>query len=470
MLYYISHGGVIMLSYLELKNYKSFSDIKLDLRKPYGVPKKIVFIYGENGSGKTNLLSSILFLMQSTNTLENQIKLKRIAEIKKNVLDSIKDEVLQQKILQQMLRLQVFSLSQLIEDYKMLATDKPMSLKFGFRLDGSDGSYYMEFSDSNIVNEELRYKINEREGIFFSLSKNKTYLSPTIFSNTNYRKELQDNIDKYWGNHTFLSILFSDIQSKNPKYIEERLSSNIMTVISWLRKFSIWCKQCSHETMQISIPYKCMSDLEKGYVKDSNDKELKQFENALNTFFTQLYSDIKAVYYVFTPVDDKFSYELCFRKQIDGSLIDVPISLESTGTLKLLEIFPVLFAGVAGASVFIDEIDSGIHDLLMKNILEHLDDSLTGQFIATTHNTLLMESLSPENTYIIRIDSKGHKKIDCVADYKVRTQKTNSIRSKYLRGDYDGIPFTGYFDFKELVDDVIDKMQLSSETKDGDYE
>ena len=50
-----------MLTYLELKNFKSFSDIKFDLRKAYGEPKKIAFIYGENGSGKSSLISSYYF-------------------------------------------------------------------------------------------------------------------------------------------------------------------------------------------------------------------------------------------------------------------------------------------------------------------------------------------------------------------------------------------------------------------------
>ena len=53
MLYYIPKGGVSVLSYIRLRNFKSFSDIMFDLRGKGGIPKKKVFVYGENGSGKS---------------------------------------------------------------------------------------------------------------------------------------------------------------------------------------------------------------------------------------------------------------------------------------------------------------------------------------------------------------------------------------------------------------------------------
>jgi AAA15 family ATPase/GTPase len=455
-----------MLTFLELKNFKSFSDITFDLRKAYGEPKKIAFIYGENGSGKSNLMSSLLFLLKTLNTLINQIKLKDIPDFKNSILDSTKNEKISQQMFQNILRMHFSTLSDLIDDYKMLGNGQKMSLKFGFRINESDGSYYMEFSEHEIIREELRYQINEREGVVFSFAKNQTTLSPTIFCDVSYRKELQDNIEKYWGKHSFMAVLCNEIETKNSKYIKVRLSKNLLDVIDWMRKLSVWCKESKGETARISIPFKFMRQLEKGTVKSQNNKELKRCEMALNTFFTQLYSDIKAVHYVFTPEENKYSYELYFKKQIGGKLIDIPISIESTGTQKLLEIFPILFAGVTGVSVFIDEIDSGIHDLLMKNLLEHLDDSFKGQFIATTHNTLLMERLPPENTYIIRVNANGAKSIDCVADYKQRTQKTNNMRSKYLRGDYDGIPYMGYFDFQEIVEDMLEN--IPSIDRDGD--
>ncbi|NLL25508.1 MAG: AAA family ATPase [Spirochaetales bacterium] len=54
-----------MLLYIKLKNFKSFSNIMFDLRGKGGIPKRVAFIYGENGAGKSNLMSSLLFLRKT---------------------------------------------------------------------------------------------------------------------------------------------------------------------------------------------------------------------------------------------------------------------------------------------------------------------------------------------------------------------------------------------------------------------
>lgn len=458
-----------MITYLKLKNFKSFSDILLDLRKAHGEPKTLVFIYGENGSGKSNLMSSILFLLQTLKTMENQIKIKDVQAYKKNLLESIENNEIQKQIIEHILHEQFITLSDLISEYKMIGSNQAMLVELGFRIEGLDGSYLMEFSENEILKEELRYQINTREGKIFSLLNRKVTLSPTIFFDLNYKKELENDIEKYWGKHTFMSILSSEIKTKNKRYMNSKINKNLINVISEIRKLSVWCKEGRGETASIAIPFKLMKQLEEGSIKSKNDKELKLCEKGLNTFFTQLYSDIKNVHYVFHPRENGYTYELYFKKLIDGKLISIPISLESTGTRKLLEIFPMLFSSVSGETVFIDEIDSGIHDLLMKNLFDNLAETIQGQLIVTTHNTLLMESLPPESTYIIRIDAKGNKKIDSVASYKKRTQKTNNMRQKYLRGDYQGVPYTGYFDFQELVEDVLESLP-SSNGKEDDKE
>lgn len=446
-----------MLSYLELNNFKSFSNVTFDLRKAYNQPKKIAFIYGENGSGKSNLISSLLFLTQTQNTLGYQMKLGEAKSL--DDLKLIKNDEAREEVLRIFMESRYRSLERLIESYKMISTsnNESMSLKIGFRIEDKDGSYYMKFSNNEIIKEELRYQINEREGLVLSIEKNKKpILSPSIFIDNNYKKELLDSVEKYWGKNTFLSILTYERELKNEKFIKNRINQNLFDVLKWLNHLSVYCKQCDGDAAHISIPFEILKDLEEGNINQKDSKELKACEKALNIFFTRLYSDIKKVYYKIEHEKDTISYELYFKKQLNNKLLDIPFSLESTGTQKLLEYFPMLFSCLVGASVFIDEIDNGIHDLLMKTVLESLYDIIEGQLIVTTHNTLLMESMGARSTdsiYIIHSDSMGNKSIRCLSDYKERTQKTNNIRNKYLRGDYEGIPFVGDLDFDEIYDE-----------------
>ena len=109
-----------------------------------------------------------------------------------------------------------------------------------------------------------------------------------------------------------------------------------------------------------------------------------------------------------------------------------------------------------GQTVFIDEMDDGIHDLLFAKIIDSLRDVMQGQLVITTHNTTLLEYLEPKEVYVIQKDIEANTLIECVNNYEQRTQKTNSIRSKYLRGDYEGIPHVDAFDAEFLQEQLVD--------------
>lgn len=448
-----------MLSYIKLKNFKSYKDITLDLRGSNGVPKKIAFIYGENGSGKSNLMYSVLFLSQTLHTLRNQERLKGLEEPgAAEVLESIQNEETKKEVFRNLMRAQFPTLAELIEEYKTIDCTDNMEIEVGFCLDGKRGIYSLVFDQHEIIEEKLRYQIQERIGTLFEINKEKALLSPSVFFDSEYRSELTEEIEKYWGKHTFVSLLFYEQQTKNSKYISGRVKKSILEVLGWLDTFSVLCKHNKGETGKMSIPYKFLRQLNRGIVKDKENRELKAFEGVLNTFFTHLYSDVKQAFYHFEPLEKGYKYELTLKKQVEGRLLDIPFSIESTGTENLLHLFPFLFSAVAGKTVLVDELDSGIHDLLICQIIEFLKDSLHGQFIATTHNTLLMRQLPNDAVYIIRTDAEGRKDIACISDYSFRTQRTNNIQSKYLDGAYEGVPYVGYLDFEELVSDVIDQM------------
>lgn len=464
-----------MLSYLRLENFKAFTDITLDLRAAHGRPKKVAFLYGENGSGKTSLTEGILFLIETCRTLSRQMDVDQIASLKKELAKRIQDDGMQKRLLERILHDHFLTLPELAAEYRMLATREPLALTVGFRVAQADGSYRLVLSRRGVVlEEELRCRIREREGVAFSLRKGeKATLSPSVFNDGDYRQELCETIDKYWGKHTFLAILFDERQTKNEAYLRRRVQGNLLAVLDWFDKLSVFCRQANVETGRVAIPLSVLRDLEKGIVPDPEDRELRLMEAVLNTFFTRLYTDIKAVRYTLRPREDAYAYELTFVKQVDGRLIEVPASHESTGTRKLLSLFPLLLTGLLGNTVFLDEMDNGIHDLLIKELLgsvrEALQEALQGQLIVTTHNTLLLESLPPDEVYILHADAEGHKQATCLADYGKRLQKNHNLRRGYLRGDYEGIPYIGDLDLQELVEEIEEALETyGTDEEDGE--
>ena len=142
-----------------------------------------------------------------------------------------------------------------------------------------------------------------------------------------------------------------------------------------------------------------------------------------------------------------------FDKLINGKIRSIPYNLESTGTIKLLDIFPYIYKCLNKGTVFIDEIDSGVHDLLMNHLLVNLEKQIKGQLVITTHNTMLLQKIKPDYSYVINVDLNGNKTLNCVKDYG-RIQNNHNVSTRYINGIFGGIPQPGHIDLQEIMSSI----------------
>lgn len=189
---------------------------------------------------------------------------------------------------------------------------------------------------------------------------------------------------------------------------------------------------------------------------DDNEKELEEIEAILNSIFTGLYSDIKNVYYKTEIEDEKIYYQLYLKKLINNKVLDINFNRESTGTMRILDILPAILQAIMGNVSIIDEFDSGIHDLMVRDILKEVNRNIEGQLILTTHNTLLLEEKEfLKNINFIVIDGRGKKQILNIGDYDNRTHPNHNARDLYLKGMYQAVPNTGNFDLEEVKQKLL---------------
>lgn len=142
-------------------------------------------------------------------------------------------------------------------------------------------------------------------------------------------------------------------------------------------------------------------------------------------FFTQAYTDIKDVFYERRYEEKEISYKLHVKKMIGGKVRIIDFEHESAGTQHILEIIRSLLGVFCRVTVVYDEIDNGIHDLLLKNILESMIDDISEQLIITTHNIYMLESIDIKSVYLITVDYQGNKEVKCLDKYP-RIQGTNN--------------------------------------------
>lgn len=453
-----------MFTYVKAKNFKSLKDIEFNLNKTKTKTNQFISIYGENGSGKTNIVELFKLLQQSTMSRATDIAMNKMPKefwkIQEEMSDQLPTEIRQ-----------IFQLSFNLKEYRMLDEEEPTEIEYGFKINDNDGFYYIKFDDE-IIEEKLYYMAEKQRAYLFQINKenNKIIknLNKNIFINEKYNEELIDGIDKYWGKYTFLSLLSFEAIEKNKDYIDNNISKNIMEVIDKIWSMTVHVDKGALKIIPDGfVKVRKLNNIQKGIVEKDKLPEIKKYENVLNIFFTQAYADIKEVKYKINEKEDRIHYELYFYKMIGGQIKSIPSKLESDGTRRILNQFDTIIGSLLGETVIIDEIDNGIHDVLMKNIIMSIKDEITGQLIITTHNTLLLEILPKEYIYILSTDYNGNKTINSIKEYGIKIQKNNNARDLYFKGVFGGIPTTDYIDFEEIKYALEDSKD-NEENADGE--
>lgn len=453
-----------MFTYVKAKNFKSLKDIEFNLNKTKTKTNKFISIYGENGSGKTNIVELFKLLQQlimsrATDVAMNKVP-KEFWKIQEEMSDQLPTEIRQ-----------IFELSLNLKEYRMLEEEEPTEIEYGFKINDNDGFYYIKFDDE-IIEERLYYMAGKQRAYLFQINKENNKfiknLNKNIFINEKYNEELIDGIDKYWGKYTFLSLLSFEAIEKNKNYIDNNISKNIIEVIDRIWLMTVHVDKGALKIIPDSlVKARKLNNIQKGIVKKDKLPEIKKYENVLNIFFTQAYADIKEVKYKINEKEDRIHYELYFYKMIGGKIKSIPSKLESDGTRRILNQFDTIIGSLLGETVIIDEIDNGIHDVLMKNIIMSIKDEITGQLIITTHNTLLLEILPKEYIYILSTDYNGNKTINSIKEYGIKIQKNNNARDLYFKGIFGGIPTTDYIDFEEIKY-TLEDLEDNEENADGE--
>lgn len=435
-----------MFEYVNLKNFKSFGNIELNLLDRNKKPKKMILIYGENGIGKSNLASAFFMLSETLRTMD-------VRDLMETLLSDESGQVKNNETIKKYFRFRYKDIETLIKENKTVSSTEPMVMEFGFQIKGKSGRYLLEMSDSQIIHERLEYTITQRKGVYFDITPEKATINAKIFHDKSAFQAIKKACKKFWGKHSLLSIILHELDDKADSYIREQLEANFARLLSFFTKISCKIKFGSRQERGIiGLPHEIMGAFENGHIAKSDEDILNRTEKMLTTFFKITYKDIIRAYYRKTYEDDEIEYQLMLSKMIAGKQREIDFSLESTGTQALIQQLPFMLVSAKGAVSIIDEFDTGIHDLLVKALATSLYDCIEGQLIMTTHNTLLMEADIPkECIYVINEVSAGEKEIQCILHYNNKIGENNNIRKQYLYGKYSGIPEAPTIDFKSLL-------------------
>ncbi len=395
-----------MLIRFSFKNFKSFKNENcLDMEATslkeheYNVAKtengeylKVSAIYGANASGKTNVLQAFDYM-------------------KKRILvsdDSKKNSPIDEENI-----------------YSFMINNDPIALEVEILAKNNKiYKYGFELVKDNIISEWLYEKrVNKFYSIFERENNN-------IKMMKDHKLSKLANIDE--------RTLFLNIYSKIDKDNED-----FNNVYDWFVNSTYWDLGNPNFERLINnrVSLKILSD--ENYKKELL-KFIKTFDSGIEGIKITPDS-IEAVKSNNGIIDIKV-----IHKGENEELKALPFYLESNGTRKMFYLFDFFMDALKnGMILFVDELDTKLHPLLTRYIINLFHNSNTnkgnGQLIYSTHDTVNLnkETFRRDEIWFAEKDKYGISTIYSLADYKINDVKVRNdatYNKDYLSGRYGAIP------------------------------
>lgn len=447
-----------MFTKITLENFRSFDHIVFDLTEKGNVPKHLAVLYGENGAGKSNLMSAFVLLPELTRTMDVRDAYERLL-----TRDAIFQDEKMEKVMCEQMRHSLRDMSAIIKDYRMIDCEDPIVAEYEFNINGNNGCYRVEFGQDEIVHERLEYVLNRRRGLYFDCSSDGILINDTVIQGTNgkdFLVDVKETAKRYWGKHSLLAILLYEMKDKSNAFGRDNVTENFNTVLREFRGLSCAVSMGNKSWEGLSSKLQVLKRPLQGHLSLRRETELDYASDFFTQLFTSVDLSVRKIFYKKEFHDDEIYYKLIEEKYIAGNYRRIDFERESAGNCQLLNISCYLLTACMGGVVILDEAEANIHDLLFQKLLEEIRPILKGQVIMTTHNTMLMEaSFAREATYILSVDpdNPSDKKIRCISDYRKRTYAANNIRNKYLNCEYGGVPELRQTEFQESIEKICNE-------------
>ena len=441
-----------MVSKLILDNFKSFNHFEVDFynNKVERTVKNLVMIYGENGIGKSSIVEAFKFLSSSFFSI---IRLKSIDKI---IREYGKDDVSLRFSFSKLLNEN--DLSTYIRAYKTISATSPMRVSFEFIIKGNKYAYDSYYDSDMIIEEKLTYNAQT----IFSVMNNNLRLSDKHFHSKDFNSLIVRYFNLYYGKHSLLACINQAGLEINNESRKNALSKEMVFLMAEIEQMFIYVNNDS-ENMEKVVVFGgeshhagLLSNMIEGRYGERMKEKLEKTKLALSMFYSSLYSNIVGVdYKIETDKNGGKRYSLFFLERINDKTIKVPYARESTGTRKLVSLFGMLYSlCISDITIVIDEIDNGINDILLKTIVDSLSDTLKGQLIFTTHDTLLLGYSNKNSTYVLNREPNNDISIYSLSEFGRKIQKGTDVIKQYIKGLYGGVPQSNMFSMQYIVEGV----------------
>ena len=378
---------------------------------------KIAYIYGANGSGKSNFCKIIL-------QIQRAIMLSPIrASNNPQLLDMLplKDELAVQR-----------------NYFKFDVAGKRRETSYSIQILIDDVLYTYSFSiaeNHDVISEKLTKKKRRTETILERTSPK--FESITLKSEL---KSFQDNVHVVKNNALCLSMA---------SFLNNKLATTIVATITNIQVVNMAAMRglsnLSEETFSAEKKEEYLRILK------SADPTLEDIQVEFNEKKVEKHSldsddlENRAVVLKSVRVDVKSTHSI-YDNHEAVSQSELPfLQIESNGTIKLLDILPTIFDALSTGNILIvDEIENGLHPTVVKKMIELFYNPETNphnaQLICTTHNILLInEAVQRDEIWLMDKNEYGESSMKHISDIS-GLRSYDKLGQKMIEGAFGAMP------------------------------
>ena len=412
---------IIKVQNIRIKNIKNVKngEINIPLSFEESRNSNVVGLYGQNGTGKTTVVEAFSILKKLI-----------CGWIEKEHLPTTSEKLLY-----------------LETDYAILDFDFLVQNKHGeFHL-----NYYVELQEGKerlvTLSEKLSYRENEKNKKFKTLvSKENNNIqirtkSLNSFSETLRVKIMVINELAKGQNISFifhedlkelLSEQLNDIETELVKNLAVDFNRDLhvinnenigLLMTKYIMPFSVHL-----EKTRGFIPYDLASP---AVLPEKLYKVLCELIEQNNKVLTTIIPGLEIkINEISNQMNDEGEVGISFEFLSKRGNRELPLRTESEGVLKIISVLSVLIATYnnPNACVVIDELDAGIFEYLLGELLTVIKEGGEGQLIFTSHNLRVLEVLSTKDLWFTTINEenryiqlKGIKKMNNARDVYLRS-------------------------------------------------
>ena len=378
---------------------------------------KIAYIYGANGSGKSNFCKIIL-------QIQRAIMLSPIrASNNPQLLDMLplKDELAVQR-----------------NHFKFDVSGKERATSYSIQILIDDVLYTYSFSiaeNYDVISEKLTKKKRRTETILERTSPK--FESITLKSEL---KSFENNVYVVKNNALCLSMA-SFLNNKLATLIVSTIT-NIQVVnmaamrgLSNLSEESFSAEQKEKYLRILKSADPTLEDIQVEFNEEKVEKralDSEDFENR-SVVLKSVRVDVQSTHNIYED-----------HKAVERSILPF-LQIESNGTIKLLNILPTIFDALSTGNILIvDEIENGLHPTVVKRMIELFYNPETNphnaQLICTTHNILLInEAVQRDEVWLMDKNEYGESSMKHISDIS-GLRSYDKLGQKMIEGAFGAMP------------------------------